>query len=577
MNKISTLTAALLLCGATGAMAQTTESTLTLPTLTTANDTTWYVIKSYNRGGVLSVNGSSLSHVDYTGDNGSWCFIAVNGASDASQGVHVLSRSGKYLRGVNASTTAGTFYVLTNPYNTNGYMLSVKTMENHRGNDALDANVNNTGVGAYWPKSNDNEGTTWVIEKEDESSTAKPILTQALETALTSATTLQNTLNSLTFGSDYGQYNYPTTIKEDLATAIEKGTKVQSAESFSGSDVYWAGARLNSLLASGGLNMPAAGSFLRIKSKNTGYYFSALNATTSNRPKVAAFQQTADNNTVFYYDGSRLTAYANGYQLYNTTSSLVGYAGATGSGSLISVSFHASANGNAGYYSIYFDNIPRELFCYNNTSTAYSDVLAIGTKDIATGTVDFSLEAVTTLPVTVTNAGFSTLNLPVAVTIPTGVKAYTAERNGDYLVLTALTGTIPANTPVVLEATANTYDFAIASEDAANETTTTSYGLTGTIKAEALVDGSLTLQNIDGAPGFYTYTGTEMKGFKAYVPAAQAAGATALRFNGSVTGIEGATANTNAPKAIYDLQGRRVSKLSKGGVFIIDGQKVLVK
>ena len=50
--------------------------------------------------------------------------------------------------------------------------------------------------------------------------------------------------------------------------------------------------------------------------------------------------------------------------------------------------------------------------------------------------------------------------------------------------------------------------------------------------------------------------------------------AKAFAFNGTTTGVESVESSNNAPQAIYDLTGRRVSKAEKG-IYIINGKKVI--
>ena len=50
--------------------------------------------------------------------------------------------------------------------------------------------------------------------------------------------------------------------------------------------------------------------------------------------------------------------------------------------------------------------------------------------------------------------------------------------------------------------------------------------------------------------------------------------ARAFAFNGTTTGVESVESSNNAPQAIYDLTGRRVSKAEKG-IYIINGKKVI--
>lgn len=92
----------------------------------------------------------------------------------------------------------------------------------------------------------------------------------------------------------------------------------------------------------------------------------------------------------------------------------------------------------------------------------------------------WAIEEVTTLPVTVSAAGWATLYAPVALSIPEGLTGvYTAAVDGNTLKLTALNVTIPANTPVLIEANAATYNFKIVYNAAAEAQTK---GLKGTLE-----------------------------------------------------------------------------------------------
>ena len=44
-----------------------------------------------------------------------------------------------------------------------------------------------------------------------------------------------------------------------------------------------------------------------------------------------------------------------------------------------------------------------------------------------------------------------------------------------------------------------------------------------------------------------------------------------------ITAIQGIDGTISVPKAIYNLQGQKVTNPVKGGIYIIDGKKVLVK
>ena len=74
----------------------------------------------------------------------------------------------------------------------------------------------------------------------------------------------------------------------------------------------------------------------------------------------------------------------------------------------------------------------------------------------------WTLEDATSINVAVSDAGYATLNVPFAVTIPEGVTAYTGKVNGSYLTMNEISSTIPANTAVVLKADEGSYTFNVS-------------------------------------------------------------------------------------------------------------------
>lgn len=188
------------------------------------------------------------------------------------------------------------------------------------------------------------------------------------------------------------------------------------------------------------------------------------------------------------------------------------------------------------------------------------------------------LEEVTTLPVTVSAAGWATLYAPVALTIPAteGLTVYTAAVDGNTLKLTALNDTIPANTPVLIEANAATYNFTIDYNAAAEAQTTDLKGTLETINKPGTT--IYTLQKPENKNiGFYKYNGQTLQGFRAYGENLLGTTSTAegLIFDkGDVTAIENVEINDGKQTVIYDLNGRRVEKMLKG-IYIVNGKKVI--
>ena len=186
-------------------------------------------------------------------------------------------------------------------------------------------------------------------------------------------------------------------------------------------------------------------------------------------------------------------------------------------------------------------------------------------------------EAVPSLPVSVSAAGYATLYAPVALTIPENVQAYTATFADNNVTLTPIEGTIPANTGVVIEAAEGTYNFAITTTEATATSDLRGDVATANVDAAsaAYILGKTDAQGV----GFFKLNSTdrEIKGGRAYYVAPNG-GAAAYLFNGNVTGLEAIkTALNDANAPVYDLSGRKVAKAVKGGLYIKNGQKFIVK
>lgn len=209
--------------------------------------------------------------------------------------------------------------------------------------------------------------------------------------------------------------------------------------------------------------------------------------------------------------------------------------------------------------------------------------------DHANTTHSWTLEKVTSLPFTITAAKYATFYAPVAVEVPAGVTAYTVTINGEWATLNAIEGgVIPAETGVILNGEAGTYNFAITTSDAlidkgALEGTfaTTYVAKDAYVLSKQIIEGEEVVGLYKATLNQLSNTAFQNNAFKAYLPAtAVTSNAKALRFNfGDTTGIEETIVapafNANAP--IYDLSGRRVMNAVKGGIYIQNGQKFMVK
>jgi hypothetical protein len=83
--------------------------------------------------------------------------------------------------------------------------------------------------------------------------------------------------------------------------------------------------------------------------------------------------------------------------------------------------------------------------------------------------------------------------------------------------------------------------------------------------------------------GFYHYTGTSLSHNKAFMVIDNSDVSAGAKIyigyqDGTATGIDNINVDATQPHtdAIYDLQGRRVAKPMQGGIYIINGKKVVI-
>lgn len=194
---------------------------------------------------------------------------------------------------------------------------------------------------------------------------------------------------------------------------------------------------------------------------------------------------------------------------------------------------------------------------------------------------NFIINEVTEIPVTISGAGVATLNLPFAVTIPEGVKAYTGTKNDNEITLSEITGTIPANTPVIIEGEGKVHQFAIAY---GNTETNDATGLKGTLAPVTIADDATAyvLKNGGQGIGLYKIDSTSDRTIganKAYATSDAAGSAPQmLSFNfGNVTGIDTIQNQKSESNTYYDLNGRRVLYPVHGIFVKANGQKVYIR
>ncbi len=172
---------------------------------------------------------------------------------------------------------------------------------------------------------------------------------------------------------------------------------------------------------------------------------------------------------------------------------------------------------------------------------------------------------------------YASVYLPFDVTVPADVKAYVGEVHDTYVKMTEATA-VAANNGFILEGTAaGNVTLTIGATDAATS------GISGTTTAITLDDATRANYLVFGVGkessqlGFFKPAAaiTTIAANKAFVNNA-AATALPLQFGGEATGIEGVEVeNANAP--MFDLSGRRILAPAKGGIYIQNGKKFIVK
>lgn len=426
--------------------------------------------------------------------------------------------------------------------------------------------------------------------------------------ALTEATSIENAVSLIELAELYK--NAPIVSRVDdsyFATQLNKldpswkdlfddcigGTKTAlftNANTVSDSELITLISKMNtnkSSLASHRMYQPATGKFYRFKSVKHNKKRLCSNVSNgvlqcgdaNDNGRESIFYLTADNKLVAYVEGQYIGW--NKDALANVRDA--GYVTAFGCGIDYASYTIATVDGST-QRAIYCDGATWNRGNLNNNAHTDSGY-------------DWVIEEVSWLPVGVsTAAGFGTLYSPVALGQTNGVdtrriQAYTGAVADGVLKLTPIEGTIPQNTPVIFEyltgaegAEGNENVFlgvqADVDGDAYANNGTNGYLSGQFVTTAKAADASIyTLQNKSThGIGMYKYSGANIQGFRAYLPYTAPAGTKALRivFDDVTTGIEGIEVNDGGKTAIYDLSGRRVSRMTKG-LYIVNGKKVFIK
>ena len=533
---------------------------------------------------------------DVNGNKTTWQVVAAEG------GFKLYNEfSAKYLKMPAADNTN---MGLTNEADASVFVLDLYNSETAQygvkyiGNDAHESHIylhtNNGNTIVRWEAGNN---SSWYLAASDAE-------TAAVEATTGAADDIEDALYYNEFSEEYiGEGVGKYTLSEDYAAALA-AAKAITAES-SNEEKHSAADALRATYATGAtINAPEAGKFYRFKNKYSNKYITSIVNDANDLTLVDENANPAE--TIFYFDGTCVVAWADGKVLgnYNSGESELSWKtvlkGATNEGE---ITFPGSSILGCYYIQTQLD---RRL--YGGADTGRGD--AVDCAGLTSGDkYSWILTEVTELPIAY-NEGFvwSTLYSPVQLgLIENKVEAYVGTLNAEdpenvTLVVTELKGSIPANTGVILgvvksdDIVVDGYVYLPIEDNTADEVASALVGSSYTVAQEEVAtaaeegvynflfqEDSVTDTETDEVSNFGKFNldmVSDLVGFTAYVTASSIDSDEVITIADSEgnnpTGIEEIAVESEKVQGIYDLQGRRLSAPVKG-INIINGKKVLVK
>lgn len=412
---------------------------------------------------------------------------------------------------------------------------------------------------------------------------AGPIAYKILKSDITSNLATVKPYHAKTDVSKVGYYTFNGNI--DVANAITAAEALSASSTASAVETSLA--NLKAILAAGyTINQPTAGKLYRLKGKVNTKYVTGNLTSHSNNQKMALSAENGVETVFMFRDAGegkfKLLNVGNGFYINNT------WAIGSSNTQFDQFTFEASAT-NVGYYVPKTDK--SSCYMYNNTDRQVVD----RQSSYAANVCDWEIEEVTWLPVPIYDDAYKlgTFYSPVALRKDISrIKFYTGTVTNNYFNLTEYTGdVIPANKAFITEYIGDKSNecayLQIASDPSlspAQQTQLANNQLRGQLETitTPTITGKIicTMQEIGGALTFASYTGTTVKGFRAYLPVDNSTtgggdGSFRLVF-GVPTGIDTIGNQPAQEQTVYDLSGRRVEHAGKG-LYIVNGKKVMIK
>lgn len=187
---------------------------------------------------------------------------------------------------------------------------------------------------------------------------------------------------------------------------------------------------------------------------------------------------------------------------------------------------------------------------------------------------------VTTLPtntnITISAAGWATYcsNHPLDFTNVTTLTAYTASKDGNVVKFNKVTGKVPANEGLLVKGESASVPVCASADPVTN--------LLVGVTAETVKTANTVFVLMKGSKGIGFYKNTNdftLRANSAYLRAEDVEGSTARAFialDDETTGIADVKAVKEDAEGMFDLQGRKIAKPTKG-LYIVNGKKIVVK
>ena len=224
------------------------------------------------------------------------------------------------------------------------------------------------------------------------------------------------------------------------------------------------------------------------------------------------------------------------------------------------------------------DGLANSTFSFTSTNSFNANTRAVKLvmtekdQNVGVGTIVVTKAE----PITISSAGWATYssNYPLDFTGVTALTAYTATKDDNVVKFNKVTGKVPANTGLLVRGETANVPVCASAEAVEN--------LLVGVTTETVKDANTVCVLMKGSKGIGFYKNTNdftLRANSAYLRAEDVEGSTARAFialDDETTGIADVKAVKEDAEGMFDLQGRKIAKPTKG-LYIVNGKKVVVK